>query len=145
MLTNASKYAIRAVLFIAKNAKVDTKMSAIQIAEGLNIPTPFIAKLLQPLAKNNIISSLKGPKGGFYFTKENGHKTVYDIISITEGKDVFDKCFMGLPKCGDKNPCPVHYIVAAFKKELLQNFNKKISEFSKDIDSQGSFLSLKDD
>ena len=145
MLTNASKYAIRAVLFIAQNAKSDTKMSAIQIAEGLDIPTPFIAKLLQPLAKNGIISSLKGPKGGFYFTPENGKKSVCDIIHITEGKDVFTKCFMGLPRCGSDNPCPVHYIVASFKEELLQNFNKSISEFSDDIDFQGSFLSIKDE
>lgn len=145
MLTNASKYAIRAVLFIAKNAKGNNKISALQIAEGLDIPTHFIAKLLQPLAKNNIISSLKGPKGGFYFTAENGQKTVSDIILITEGKDIFAKCFMGLPRCGDDNPCPVHHIVATFKEELLLNFNKKISDFSNDIDFQGSFLSLKDD
>jgi len=145
MLTNASKYAIRAVLFIAKNAKSDTKMSAIQIAEDLDIPTHFIAKILQPLAKKGIISSLKGPKGGFYFTAKNGEKTVCDIIHVTEGKDVFTKCFMGLPRCGNDNPCPVHHIVVGFKEELLQDFNKKISEFSNDIDHQGSFLSLKDE
>ncbi len=145
MLTNASKYAIRAVLFIAKNANKDNKISAIQIAEGLDIPTHFIAKLLQPLAKNNIISSLKGPKGGFYFTIENGKKSVCDIIHITEGKDVFIKCFMGLPRCGNDNPCPVHHIVARFKEKILKDFNKNISDFSNDIDLQGSFLSLKDD
>lgn len=145
MLTNASKYAIRAVLFIAKNAKIDHKMSAVQIAEGLDIPTPFIAKLLQPLVKNNIISSLKGPKGGFYFTSENGKKSVCDIIHVIEGKNVFKKCFMGLPKCSDENPCPVHYITANFKKELLQNFNKSILDFSNDIELQGGFISLKHD
>ena len=67
-------------------------MSAVQIAEGLDIPTPFIAKLLQPLVKNNIISSLKGPKGGFYFTSVNGKKSVCDIIHVIEGKNVFKKC-----------------------------------------------------
>ncbi len=142
MLTNASKYAIRSVLFLAQNAKTDKKYGAKQIASELDIPLHFIAKLLQPLVKANIISSLKGPNGGFFFTKKNGQKKVCDIIEVIEGKSIFDSCFMGLPKCGDVNPCPVHHIVAPFKKELLEKFNMSLNEFSKDIDNLGTVLRI---
>ncbi len=142
MLTNASKYAIRSVLFLAKNGKEGKKFSSKEIAKELNIPLHFVAKLLQPLVKNDIISSLKGPNGGFFFTKNNGKKKVCDIIEVIEGKNIFDSCFMGLPRCGDENPCPVHHIVLPFKKNLLEKFNMPLTEFSKDIDNLGTFLVL---
>lgn len=143
MLTNASKYAIRAVLYLAQNSSVKNKYSSVEIAKALEIPVHFIAKLLQPLAKKNVISSSKGPTGGFYFTKTNGKKSVCDIIELIEGNSIFTDCFMGLPKCGDDKPCPVHHIVAPFKKELLDSFqNKTLAQFSKEIDDNDRFLSL---
>ena len=143
MLTNASKYAIRAVLYLAQNSSVGNKYSSKDIAKNLEIPTHFIAKLLQPLAKKNIISSSKGPTGGFYFTKNNGKKNVCDIIELIEGQNVFTDCFMGLPRCGDDNPCPIHHIVAPFKKELLDSFmHKTLTQFAKEIDDNDRFLSL---
>lgn len=143
MLTNASKYAIRAVLFLAQNSRVEKKYGSKEIAKELEIPLHFIAKLLQPLAKENIISSSKGPTGGFYFTDKNGKKTVCDIVNVIEGREVFTNCFMGLPKCGDDNPCSVHHIVSPFNKKLLNQFNKTITEYAKDADNLGSFLTLK--
>jgi len=142
MLTNASKYAIRSVLFLAQNSNIDKKYGSKYIAKELDIPLHFIAKLLQPLAKKGIISSLKGPKGGFYFTHDNGKFKVYDIIEVIEGKNIFDSCFLGLPKCGDSNPCPVHHIVSPFKTELLKKFNMSLNEFKEDMDNLSTFLRL---
>jgi Rrf2 family protein len=142
MLTNASKYAIRSVLFLAQNSSIDNKYGAKQIAKELDIPLHFIAKLLQPLVKKGIVSSLKGPKGGFYFTTKNGKNRVCDIITVIEGKNIFESCFLGLPKCGDENPCPVHHIVSPFKKDLLIKFEMSLNEFIKDMDNLGTILSL---
>jgi Rrf2 family protein len=142
MLTNASKYAIRSVLFLAQNSSIDKKYGAKSIAENLDIPLHFIAKLLQPLAKKGIISSLKGPNGGFYFTPENGKYKICDIIEVIENKNIFESCFLGLPKCGDVNPCPVHHIVSPFKKDLLDKFNMSLNEFKQDMDNLGTILSL---
>lgn len=144
MLSNASKYAIRAVLFLAINAKDSKKYGSIQIAEDLDVPQAFIAKLLQKMAKADIISSAKGPSGGFYFTDENGLKNVCEIIELIDGEGIFMKCFMGLPQCGDAKPCPVHHIVAPFKKQILEQFlHKNTSELAKEVKENGLFLSLK--
>lgn len=144
MLSNASKYAIRAVLFLAQNSSEDEKYAAKYIGEELEIPLPFIAKLLQQLAKQKVISSTKGPKGGFYMTEKNTEQNVCSILDEIEANDVFVGCFMGLPKCGDDNPCPVHHIVSPFKKKLLKKFEaQSIAEFSAEITKNGSYLSLK--
>lgn len=144
MLSNASKYAIRAVLFLAENSSEAEKHAAKLIGEELEIPLPFIAKLLQQLAKKKVISSTKGPKGGFYMTKKNMEQNVCGILDEIETNNVFVGCFMGLPKCGDDNPCPVHHIVSPFKQKLLKKFEEQsIAEFSKEIVENGSYLSLK--
>ena len=57
MLSKSSKYAIRAVLFLAIESSKDKKMSSKLIAEELKIPAPFLAKTLQELAKKNILNS----------------------------------------------------------------------------------------
>jgi Rrf2 family protein len=144
MLSNASKYAIRAVLFLAENSHTEKKFGAKAIAEELEIPLHFIAKLLQKLAKSNVISSVKGPKGGFYTSEEDVKNNVCTILNEIETGDVFEPCFMGLPQCGDDNPCPVHHIVAPFKDAILKKFkHQTIAEFAKEIKEGGTFLSLK--
>jgi Rrf2 family protein len=144
MLSNASKYAIRAVLFLAEKSSEKAKFGAKHIADELEIPLHFIAKLLQQLAKAKVISSTKGPKGGFYTSSKDLENNVCKILDEIESGDVFEGCFMGLPKCGDENPCPVHHIVAPFKEQILSKFQAQtIKEFSKEIKENGSYLSLK--
>lgn len=144
MLSNASKYAVRGVLFLAEKSSATKKFGAKHISEELNIPLAFIAKLLQKLVKAKIISSSKGPHGGFYMTDENRSNNVCNILDVIENEKIFHNCFMGLEKCDSKNPCPVHHIVATFKGALLKKFEtQSIDEFAADIKEDGSYLSLK--
>lgn len=145
MLTNASKYAIRAVLYLAENSSVKSKFGAKQIADDLEIPLFFIAKILQQLAKAKIISSSKGPKGGFFTTKKDISNNVCSILEVIEKDKVLEGCFLGLSKCDDKNPCPIHHIVSPFKEAIFDKFEKQsIGELVEEIKKDGSYLSLKD-
>ncbi|MEX1382460.1 Rrf2 family transcriptional regulator [Lutibacter sp.] len=145
MLSRASKYAILSTLFLAEHVKDNKKLSVRVIAETIDVPSPFLAKLFQQLVKGKIISSTKGPHGGFYLTKKNQQKTVLDIIENIDGLHRLNECFLGLSECNGSNPCPVHYIVEPFKNSILGKFrDKTIMEFSKEIVSHGRKLSLKD-
>jgi len=144
MLSNASKYAIRSVLFLAEKSSTQKRYGAKEIASELEIPLAFIAKILQKLAKANLISSNKGPGGGFYTTPDNLKKNICNVLNIVEGENIFDGCFLGLPSCSDEKPCPIHHIVAPFKDALLEKFkNQSIADFATEIKQNGSFLSLK--
>ncbi len=144
MLSNASKYAIRTVLFLAKNSSPKKKFGSKEIAESLDIPQQFIAKILQKLAKAKIISSAKGPGGGFYTTKNNLKRNILDILKVFEKNDIFSECFLGLPVCDDKNPCPVHDIVSVFKNALLERFeDKDIKTIADEMEQNGTLITLK--
>lgn len=145
MLTNACKYAIRAVLYLAIHTDENNKIGVIKIAEELETPQPFLAKLLQQLNKGNLVSSTKGPNGGFYLSKQDKENAIWDVIKSIDGTSKFDDCFLGLSECSDENPCPIHYIVSPFKEKLLENFrDKTISKYAFEIEQTGKVLSLKD-
>ena len=125
MLSKASKYAITAVLHLAKKASKENKLGSKQLADQLNIPAPFLAKTLQELSKKGIISSTKGPHGGFYLTKENEKKTLFNIIDCLDDIEKFNQCYLGQPDCSDDKPCVVHHLYLPFKNELIKKLEEK--------------------
>ncbi|MBE0424722.1 MAG: Rrf2 family transcriptional regulator [Lutibacter sp.] len=144
MLSNASKYAILSTLYLAEHSNEERKISVKEIAENIDVPSPFLAKLFQQLVRGKIISSSKGPHGGFYLSEKNKQKNVLDIIDNIDGLNKLNGCFLGLNECDSTNPCPVHFIVVPFKNNILAKFRDlTIMEFAKEIADKGDFLTLK--
>ncbi|GGK13721.1 hypothetical protein GCM10007962_04970 [Yeosuana aromativorans] len=145
MLSNACKYAIRSILYLGIQTDENTKVGVKRIADELETPQPFLAKLLQQLTKTNLVSSTKGPNGGFYLSQKDKENSVWDVIKNIDGTSKFDDCFLGLSTCSDNNPCPVHFIVSPFKQKLLDNFkDKTIAQYVTEITKTGKVISLKD-
>jgi len=144
MLSNACKYAIRAILYLAIETDEVKKIGVKKISEELETPQPFLAKLLQQLTKAKLVSSTKGPNGGFYLTKKDKENAVWDIVINIDGTAKFDDCFLGLSKCSDESPCPIHFIVSPFKEKLLKNLrDKTITQYVDEMKQTGKVLSLK--
>ncbi len=111
MLSNTSRYAIRSLIYLTINYKENQKIGIKRIAEDLEIPSPFLGKILQALTKKKILASTKGPNGGFYATKVTRETTLMDIIRIIDGDDLFDRCLITNKLCSesnDNNKCSLH-------------------------------------
>jgi Rrf2 family protein len=134
MLSKSSKYAIRAVLYLANHTHETHKIGSKEVAKQLGIPAPFLAKTLQELTKKDILSSVKGPHGGFFLSKKNKQKSLLDIIECIDGIEKFDQCFMGQHECNDDAPCVVHHIYMPFKNKLIDKLKtKSIIEMAKEF------------
>lgn len=134
MLSKSSKYAIRAVLYLANHTNETHKIGSKEVAKQLGIPAPFLAKTLQELTKKNILSSVKGPHGGFFLSKKNNQKSLLDIIECIDGIEKFNQCFMGQHECNDNAPCVVHHIYMPFKNKLIDKLKtKSIIEMAKEF------------
>ena len=136
MLSNTSKYAIRAVIYLALNAGEEKKIGIKQISKDLSIPTPFLGKILQTLAKHKLLSSTKGPHGGFGLGKAAEDIYLVDIVDIIDGQDLFKKCLIRLDDCTeDKNEqCSLHDKYLEIRKSLMNLFqHEKISELVDEI------------
>ena len=144
MLSNACQYAVRSILYLALHASAENKKGVKAISEALEIPQPFTAKLLQRLVKGDLITSAKGPKGGFYLSKANFKNSIWDVVNCVDKGHNFEACFLGLAECEDDNPCPVHHIVAPFKKQILDDFrDKSIAKLSEEIKNSNKVISIR--
>lgn len=133
MLSNQSKYAIRGVLYLALHASEINKIGSKEVGKNINVSVTFLAKIFQNLNKEKLITSCKGPKGGFYLNKEQLSGNLMSIIECIDGYDTFNSCYIGLPKCSDDNPCTVHHLAAPLRNQMIQTLkNKDISEIVKD-------------
>ncbi len=117
MLSKATKYSFKAISYLNKNS--ERKVSVREISNNLEIPIAFLAKTLQILVKQNVISSTKGANGGFYLSKENKDCEIINIIKAIDGVEKFEECFLRHTECDNKNPCNSHKNYNSFKKQLL--------------------------
>jgi Rrf2 family protein len=95
---------------------------------ALEMPKHFLAKILQQLAKAEIISSLKGPGGGFYMSERNRIMKLYDVISCIDGPQSMEGCILGLPVCSTANPCALHFQALAYREGLYYQLNRMTIE-----------------
>jgi Rrf2 family transcriptional regulator, iron-sulfur cluster assembly transcription factor len=144
MLSNTSKYAIRAMIYLALNADKDNKTGIKKISGDLSIPSPFLAKILQILAKHKLLSSTKGPNGGFGLGRDPHKITLYEIVTVIDGSDIFDKCLISLRSCNQENtPCPLHYKYEPLRLEIKKLFQQQdIGSLAIDIKTQNRVYAL---
>lgn len=126
MLSNSCRYGIRAIVYIASKQQGNNKTGIKQIAEDLDLPTPFLAKILQQLAKQKILKSLKGPNGGFSLLKDQKKITLLEIVKIIDGEEIFTNCIIHNTTCSvvhKRNEfCPLHDDYAKLRSDLKELF-----------------------
>lgn len=110
------------------------KIRISELSEELKIPAPYLGKILQELVPKSIISSIKGPRGGFYLTEKNQQAPLIKIIEAIDGLAYFEKCGLGLEDCSDSHPCPIHEDFKISRDHLKTVFtNKTIRELASEI------------
>ena len=141
MFSKACEYAIRAVLYLSLKSTDDTKLGIKEIAAEIDSPEPFTAKILQTLAREEIISSIKGPNGGFYINSKTKPISLSEIVKAIDGDSVLHSCPLGLKECSEKFPCPIHNEIKAYKDQLLKIMNEKtVQQLAKELATGKTFL-----
>jgi Rrf2 family protein len=106
MLTQTAEYALRVVLFIATEGKgepirVDT------IAEELAVPRNYISKVMHSLGQSGLLSSTRGPRGGFVLARPAEEITLAEVIDRFDPLE--DRCLLMRRRCSDAEPCMAHH------------------------------------
>lgn len=135
MFSKATEYALRATIYIAKKGSSDKKVSIDEIAQAIGSPVSFTAKILQSLTRRNtLISSVRGPHGGFFLSDEAKDLPVRSILMAMGEDDVLEKCVLGLKLCSETQPCPMHAQYKTIKQQLIKLFvSKTIQQMADEI------------
>jgi len=107
LYSKGTEYAIRSLAWMAKE-NGQKAMRVEDIASLAQVPAPFLAKTFQRLAKDGILSSLKGPSGGYILARLPSQLSLLDIVTSIDGLYDLEGCILGQGKCGDQNSCPIH-------------------------------------
>ena len=119
MLSKSTEYAIRALIFVQLKNLNGLRPGVAEIAKEIEAPVAFSAKILHTLTSRNVLNSMKGRGGGFFFSGTQAKQTVYEIILVMEGDGLFTECGIGLSNCSDDNPCPLHDQYGKIRDQLL--------------------------
>lgn len=122
--TKTGEYAIRAILFLARQPKDSLIMSS-DIAKTEDIPAHYLAKILQRMAKYGYVDSFKGRGGGFKITELAKKSSILEIVERVEGPVINLKCVTGLKECTDDNPCPLHDEWAELRNRIYNLISSK--------------------
>lgn len=143
MFSKACEYGIRATLFIARESENQRRTSLKNIAEAINSPEAFTAKILQKLVQQDIIESAKGPRGGFFIDPESSETVMADIVRAIDGDAIMTGCALGLEKCSEEHPCPLHYDFTEIRSNLKHMLeNTSIKDLTSRMDSGEGFLKI---
>ncbi len=124
MFSKACEYGIRAVIYISQQSQEGKRVSLREIAREIDSPVAFTAKILQSLASHQIVTSHKGPSGGYEIPEEEQYTlALFQIVKAIDGDNIYNGCGLGLKHCNERRPCPVHFRFKAIRddlKEMLQ-------------------------
>jgi Rrf2 family protein len=94
------------------------------IAERLNVPAPYLAKILQAMSKGGLLSSFRGRLGGFCLREPAAEVSLMRLLQLTEGADFTQSCLLGLKRCSDETACPVHARWLPIKEKVIEMLNQ---------------------
>ena len=145
MFSKATEYGLRAIIYIAQKSTVEKKLGIEEIAKAIDSPQSFTAKILQSLTRDNkIIRSVRGPNGGFYMTENAKKMPVYTVLEVMGEDAVLEKCVLGLKKCSETTPCPMHMEYKSIKQQLIKLFKTKtIQQLAEDTKNSYLFIKTK--
>lgn len=107
MLSQTAEHAIRALLYLAGES-ADRAASTDEVATAIDAPRNYLAKTLNALARVGILSSTKGPGGGYQLRVAPEDLAVSRVIEEFDPPAERHMCLLGGRPCDAEHPCAAH-------------------------------------
>src|SRR6266478_565963 len=138
--SRSSEYSIRSFVNLAQVP--DGKYAMVkQIAAEEEIPSHFLAKILQQLARKGLLRSSKGPTGGFSLRVSADDIRLVDIVEALDGLGEYEKCASGLAECSDDMPCALHDSWKVLRSRIMDYLGRNtIADLAKTLEQKRRLL-----
>ena len=104
MISQTAEYALRAVVYLAQSES--GPVTAQQVAEHTKVPSGYLSKVLQALARGGIVDSQRGLHGGFRLAHDPQKLTMLEVVNSVDAIQRIESCPLGLSS--HVNLCPLH-------------------------------------
>ena len=123
LVTRETDYAVRTVLYLAKNR--NHMASVTEVAHAMHIPKSFLAKLLQRLVRSHILTSSRGVNGGFQLVQKPSEITLLSIMEAVQGPAGINVCAIDSKLCKLSSTCAVHPVWVEIRKEVEKRLKRE--------------------
>lgn len=105
MFSQTTEYALRAMVALAESGGA---LSAAQLAERTQVPPPYLAKVLQNLARGGLLQAMRGKMGGYRLSRSPTEISILDIVSAVDPIRRIARCPLGRPEHAE-GLCALHH------------------------------------
>lgn len=124
MISKKTKYAINALVYLAKENKGTEPIQISKIAESENIPRKFLEAILLILKNAGMLSSRKGKTGGYFLHKSPDEINIADVMRLFDGPIALLPCvthtyYERCEECKDEATCGIRSVFADVRNETV--------------------------
>jgi Rrf2 family protein len=137
LFSKQCEYGLQAVLYLA--LKPEGEMTSIkELSAKIGVPYHFVGKILQSLTRKGLLTSLKGPTGGYALALPPREIKLMHVVEAIDGADFVGKCVLGFPECSGDNPCALHGTWEGLREEIHQMLvSRDIAALAKEMEKEG--------
>ena len=120
--SQSSKYAILTLVRLA--AAGGGPVTVRDLAMDGPVPEPYLAKLVPPLVRAELLSSTRGRGGGISLARPAADITLADIIRVTEGNAALQECPFDPDPCPGRPDCPLSQVWDPLRDKVVSFLRK---------------------
>lgn len=129
MISKKTKYAINALVYLAKESKDEQPIQISRIAESENIPRKFLEAILLDLKNAGVLNSKKGKYGGYYLQRKAEDINMAEIMRLFDGPIALLPCvtylyYQRCEECVDEEACGIRSVFADLRNETVNLLKK---------------------
>lgn len=133
-LSKTSRYALQAATYLAEHWERDEAIMVREIADSTGIPRNYLSKLLHQLARDGIVVSERGRRGGFRLAKDPAEIPLASVIGPVDPGAMDQHCLLGRATCSDDDPCAAHPRWKALSDDLRRFLSEtSVAEIAKRV------------
>ncbi|OFI45750.1 RrF2 family transcriptional regulator [Floricoccus penangensis] len=107
--TKATNIGLHVMTYMVQNNANKVNLTINELAEKFEVSPSYLSKILTLLAKENLVRSVSGVKGGYKLGANFNDITFFDVIKATEGVADNKECLSG----NEENKCPINTTLEA--------------------------------
>lgn len=116
-ITRQADYAVRAVLYLARNG--DQRTATSMIAEKQRIPPSFLAKIVSQLSIAGLLHTSRGARGGVSLARAPQEITLLEVIEAIDGPIQLNECVGDAGSCSFDDDCPLRPVWCDAQEQLV--------------------------
>ena len=126
-ITDAATLGIHA-LALLQGAEEPVRVA--RLAGAMHASEAHLSKVMQRMARAGLVSSVRGPRGGFSLARDPDSMTLLEVLEVVDGPIEEEPCLLGAPTCTAPGGCAIRRLNAQVQSLVVERLGDlTVSDF----------------